>query len=242
VRRIGIASLIWVVVATACSSDAGDASTTTATTTAPPTSAASPSTTALAADDFETAVAVVAQFYGAGDLWSTQVRSGAVIRYQGQTFDILTSLPEENVEDWDGDGARTYADALARIVVSRRVFQTVLDVQCEPVGPIVLCTVGQTDLLYRRAGVEGPAFQQTFLVQDGLIVELTLPAVQAGLEADAADEAWAAHLGAFEQWVNETYPDDYASLFTGPCCPSGLNFTPDTVDLLESRLAEWAGS
>ncbi len=232
-RRLVIAVLI-ALVATACSGD--DAETTTA---APVTQPTAPSTTILQADDFDTAVQVIAQFYAAGELWSTQVRSGGVLRFEGQTYELLTDIPEDNVEDWDGDGRRTYADAVSRTVMSRRVFQTVLDVNCEPVGPVVLCTVGQTDLLYRRAGIQGPAFQQTFIVEDGLITELSLPAVQTGLEADAADEAWAAHLASFEQWIAETYPEDYGSLFEGPCCMSTLTFTPNTAAMLENRLAEW---
>jgi len=230
-KRAVLWALIAIVIAS-CSSGADTSTTTTAATTTGP----EVSTTAVPA------VAVVARFYAAGETWPTLVRADALLRFEDGTVPLAEHIADEAIADWDGDSVITNADYISRTATSRRVFQTVLDAECLPSGSGLLCTVGQTDLLYRRAGIVGPAFRQTFEVNEGLITELSLPAVQVGSEADAAEDAWAAHLAAFEQWLASNRPAEYRDLFVGPCCGSPLNFTPDTAPRLESSLAEWIAS
>ena len=192
-----------------------------------------------ATPDFGPEAAAVARFYAAGETWPQHVRADALLQLEQQTISLLDPISADAVEDWDGDGTITNGDFISRTAVSRRVFQTVLDVSCVPDAADLLCTVGQTDLLYNRAGIPGPAFQQRFRVADGLIAALSLPLVQVGLEADAAEESWAAHLGSFERWLTTSHPTDYRDLFSGPCCPSTLNFTPQTAARIELLLVEW---
>jgi hypothetical protein len=181
----------------------------------------------------------VARFYAAGETWPLHVRADAELELEGQAVPILDPIAEDAVEDWDGDGAITNADYISRTAASRRVFQTILDVECVPDDTDLVCTVGQTDVLYNRAGLQGPAFQQRFRVAEGLITALSLPAVQVGLEAETAEDAWSAQLAAFEQWLTTNHPADHLELFTGPCCPSNLDFAPGTADRIETLLVEW---
>lgn len=204
-----------------------------------PSATTTATTMASSTPNFGPDAAAVARFYAAGETWPEHVRADAILQLDGQAVALLDPISADAVEDWDGDGAITNGDYISRTAVSRRVFQTVLDVSCVADGTDLLCTVGQTDLLYNRAGVPGPAFQQRFRVTDGLIAALSLPAIQVGLEADAAEEAWAAHLASFERWLMTSDPEDYRDLFSGPCCPSSLTFTPETAARIELLLLEW---
>jgi len=228
VRRIGLILVLLAMLVTAC----GDGS-------PEPTTTATATTETSTSPDFGPEAAAVARFYAAGETWPEHARADALLQLEGQAVALLDPISTDAVEDWDGDGAITNGDFISRTAVSRRVFQTVLDVSCVPDANDLLCTVGQTDLLYNRAGIPGPAFQQRFRVKDGLIAALSLPLIQVGLEADAAEEAWAAHLASFERWLTTSHPDDYRDLFSGPCCPSTLSFTPQTAGRIERLLLEW---
>jgi hypothetical protein len=227
-RTTVLALLLLVLLAVACGDGSADTAPTSTTT-----------TTESSTVDYGPDAAAVARFYAAGETWPLHLRADAVLQIDDQTIGILDPIAQDAVEDWDGDGTITNGDYLSRTAVSRRVFQTVLDVECVPEGVDLLCTVGQTDLLYNRAGVAGPAFQQRFRVAEGLITALSLPAVQVGAEAEAAEEAWMANLASFERWLNGNHPADYGDLFRGPCCPSNLEFTPANAARIELLLIEW---
>lgn len=227
-RRTGLTLVLLAMLATACGNGSPEPSATTTDT-----------TVTSSTPDFGPEAAAVARFYAAGETWPQHVRADALLQLSEQAVALLDPISADAVEDWDGDGTITNGDFISRTAVSRRVFQTVLDVSCVPDAADLLCTVGQTDLLYNRAGIPGPAFQQRFKVTDGLIAALSLPLVQVGLEADAAEEAWAAHLASFERWLTTSHPEDYRDLFSGPCCPSSLTFTPQTAARIELLLVEW---
>ncbi|MBT8193256.1 MAG: hypothetical protein KJP22_07630 [Acidimicrobiia bacterium] len=103
--------------------------------------------------------------------------------------------------------------------------------------------MNETDVFYDAAGIVAPTVVQRFTVVDDLITEKGGVDVADRAAADAAFRAWVEQFGTFEEWVDSSYPDRFDRLFTGPCCsalPETLILVPDTVEELETLLAEWS--
>ena len=220
-------------------------SSTTTTTLLPPTTTTGVPATAADA-------AVVEQFWtlqGEGDrAWEDFFSPTAEYAIEGGAIGLYEPLPPGAVAigDWDGDGTSTIADIITQQVAWGAATQATADVTCEPAGSEILCTAaGQSDIFFERAGVAGFGFTQRFTVADGRIVRFADAVVEPDGAFQDAIAAWTEQTTAYEQWVHDTYPDEYERLFTGPCCsgnPNTFITEPDTIDRHTALLDEWAAS
>jgi len=213
-------------------------------TTVTTTATSSTTTTTPTSAEMDADVAVVEEYFAAGEAWRDYMEPGVLIRY-GENRGTGLTFGAEGVPDWDGDGLISQADYFERDLVVLRRFATRFDVACEPseqlgthLGPEVLCTVEESYLFYDRAGETGARWSQVFVVEDGLIAEITVAEFE---ENPEADRAWDEQAQIFEQWVYDSYPDQYTALFVGACCPSEeWIFNPETVDTFLELQEEWA--
>lgn len=257
---------MWVVgllavalVATGCRSTNADmvdpppATTTTTTPDPPPTDASEAAVDSQADDDpvsgATAADAGVAQgffeAFSSGDAGGLLrlMASDAVVVDREERVGLFEPLPPDiGIPDWNDDGASTVLDVILQQSAFAVITGNDVDTVCVPDGPEVACTVNETDVFYRTAGIEAPTIVQRFTVLDGRIAEIGRVEVADPAAADVLFQAWIEQFGNFEAWVDTTYPGRFAELFAAPCCvglPETLNLIPGTVDELALLLAEW---
>lgn len=181
---------------------------------------------------------------GEADGWLSLMASDAVVVDGDEEVGLFESLPPDiGIPDWNDDGVSAMLD----VILQQSVFAVITgnDVQtvCVPDGPEVACTVNETDVFYRAAGIEAPTIVQRFRVSDGRIIEIGGVEVADPDAADGLFQAWLEQFGNFEAWVDTTYPGRFAELFNAPCCvglPETLNLIPGTADELAVLLEEWS--
>lgn len=186
--------------------------------------------------------AIAAAFVAAGEDWESFLATDFRLRIEdGSSFGLYDVVPEEAVEDWDGDGTSTIADLFVEQMAAERVFRTVTETTCVPSGTEVRCTIASGSLFDDLAGREAPPLISVLRVEGGLIVEFAPPAMTPA--AEASQVAWNEQFLRFEEWVAADHSDRYSTVFSGGCCvgdATNLIFSPDTVEELRALLEEWA--
>ena len=213
--------------------------TTTTTTTLPP-----PDATAA---DAEVARAFFDAFSsGDADGWLSLMAPEVVVIDGDEQIGLFDPLPADlGIPDWNEDGVPAVLDIILQQSAFAVITSNDVDTVCVPDGPEVACTVNETDVFYRAAGIVAPTVVQRFTVLDERIVEIGGVDVADPAAADALFQIWVEQFGKFEAWVDTTYPERFGELFNTPCCvglPETLNLIPSTVDELAVLLEEWGSS
>ncbi len=219
-------------------------STTTSTTTTTTTTLPPPDATAA---DAEVAQAFFDAFSsGDADGWLSLMAPEVVVIDGDEQIGLFDPLPPDlGIPDWNEDGVPAVLDIVLQQSAFAVLTENDVDTVCVPAGPEVACTVNETDMFYRAAGIVAPTVVQRFTVLDERIVEIGGVDVDDPAAADALFQTWVEQFGIFEAWVDSTYPDRFDGLFTTPCCvgaPETLSLIPSTVDELAVLLAEWSST
>jgi hypothetical protein len=177
------------------------------------------------------------------DLWFQSFADGDVETYresladdavfagpEGESFLVFEDHPWLGVDDFDGDGAVSFADgqqaALALVGVNPLSVEwecaTVMQDQAE-------CTVSTVDAFVDAAG--GPPFvtvwRLTFEGEEIVVLGRAGPVDP--VAAEEANEIQASGMRAYAEWVQDRYPDRYDTMFHGPCCSSLMIGLPDST-------------
>jgi hypothetical protein len=217
---------------------------------APPPSTTTTTPVAATAAD----VAVVEEFHAAmsshdPSAWLALVSPDAEIDVGAQVVGVFDPLPDgtgDQVADWDGDGARTVADAMTSEGAWGLASRARIESACEPAGAVVACSFQMTDVFHEAAGTGGWTVARDYTVANGriaLIGENRFLADES--EIASISGAWIAQVAAYEQWVGETHPDRYPEVFSGACCAGttqNLVLTPESMPAHTELIAEWAAS
>ena len=172
------------------------------------------------------------------DLWIQSFADGDVETYR-ESFadDAVFAGPEGEsfpvfedrlfgVDDFDGDGAGSYADghqaALALATVTNLSWEwdctTVTQDQAE-------CTITSVNAFVNAGG--GPPIVQVLRLtfEDGKIAILG----KAEPVDPVATETLRSEMRQYASWVQDRYPDRYDTMFHGPCCSSLMIELPDSI-------------
>ena len=181
---------------------------------------------------------------GDADGWLSLMASDAVVVDRDERVGLFEPLPPDiGIPDWNDDGVSTVLDVILQQSVFALITGNDVDTVCVPDGPEVACTVNETDVFYRAAGIVAPTIVQWLTVRNGLIIEIGGVEVAGPAAADVLFGAWVEQFGNFEAWVDVTYPERFDALFRAPCCvgaPETLNLIPGTADELAVLFEEWS--
>ena len=166
---------------------------------------------------------------------------------EGATIGLFDPLPAEagfdELWDWDADGAVTVADIFAIQITWGGTILTGIDHECAPDGETVACIVRQTDVFSDVAGTDPDEYRDRYGVADGLITEV-YPQERTPIPPEH-EQARAEQFAAFERWVADARPDDFAIVFREPCClgtPDGLSPTRDAIERFAALIPEWVAT
>ena len=152
----------------------------------------------------------------------------------GESFPIFGDYPRLEglleVEDFDGDGATSYADrfqaALALSEVNPRSIEwdcvTVTEDQAE-------CTVTTMSAFVEAGG--GPPYVNVVRLtfEDGKVAVLGEAGPVDPTSDEQAGNVERSEMREYAAWVEDRYPDRYGTLFHGPCCSSPIVRLPDPI-------------
>jgi hypothetical protein len=173
------------------------------------------------------------------DLWFQSFADGDVETYresfaddavfsgsEGEFFPVFEDHPWLGADDFDGDGAVSFADgqqaALALATVTNLSWEwdctTVTQDQAE-------CTITAVSAFVNAGG--GPPIVEVLRLtfEDGKIAILvkTEP-----VDPVATETLWS-EMRQYASWVRDRYPDRYDTMFHGPCCSSMMIELPDSI-------------
>ena len=212
------------------SSDSAESSSTTTTTT---TTTIVPSSVALANRYFE------AVRDGDGAAWRSLFSLQATtVQSDGDRGGLFAD--EDWVDDdFDADGRSSEADFLQFLYAFRAATGHQLEWDCVEVATNQAeCTFVVMDVFSRLAELEAKEERIRLTEAGGLIVtmeELT----PVGTFTDEDISGWVGAALAYEQWVSDAHPEDYADLFDGPCCSWDVKLIPDNVAVHEELVAAY---
>jgi hypothetical protein len=177
------------------------------------------------------------------DIWFQSFADGDVEAYRGslaadavfagpdgESFLLLGDYPKLPGEDFDGDGATSYADQLQAEIALVGVTPLSLEWECTTVmQDQAECTTTAVDAFVDAAG--GPPFVNVWRLtfEDGKIVILGEAGPVDPVAAEQAYEMQASGMRAYAGWVRDRYPDRYDTMFNGPCCSSPIIELPDST-------------
>jgi hypothetical protein len=173
------------------------------------------------------------------DLWFQSFADGDVETYResfaddavfagpdGEFFLVFEDHPWLGVDDFDGDGAVSFADgqqaALALAAVTNLSWEwdctTLTQDQAE-------CTITAVNAFVNAVG--GPPIVEVLRLtfEDGKIVTL----VKTEPVDPVAIEILRSEMRQYASWVRDRYPDRYDTMFHGPCCSSLMIELPDSI-------------
>ena len=136
------------------------------------------------------------------------------------------------VDDFDGDGVRSWADESKGRYAMHGPAGQAMGWDCSLVAENgVECEVTVTDGFLEAAGVDPVISRARWTFEDGKVVrEEFLGPVDPVAFGASLEGLYGAQVE-YERWVSEVHPTDYEQMFIGPCCEGRLVRMPDTIPL-----------
>ena len=153
----------------------------------------------------------------------------------GESFPIFGDYPRlrlegDGVDDFDGDGATSYADRYQAALALSEVTHLSIEWDCVTVtDDQAECTVTTTNVFVEAGG--GPPYAHVWRLtfEDGKVAVLGLAGPVDPTSAEQAANIEQAERREYAAWVEDRYPDRYDALFHGPCCSSLMVRLPDPI-------------
>jgi hypothetical protein len=177
------------------------------------------------------------------DLWFQSFADGDVEAYRdslavdavfagpnGESFPIFGDYPRLGVDDFDGDGATSYADIHQAALALSEVTPLSIEWDCVTVTEDQAeCTVTVTNVFVEVGG--GPPYVNVWRLtfEDGKVAVLGLAGPVDPTSDEQARKVDQSEMREYAAWVEDRYPDRYDALFHGPCCSSPIVRLPNPI-------------
>lgn len=143
-------------------------------------------------------------------------------------------------DDFDDDGTASIADGLMADTALGPAASATIEWDCGVVSDgRVECSVTKVDEFLRRSGLEPAPFSVLYTIEGEQVVQWEIPPAQTAADHDAAMEQLFAQHALYQSWVQDTYSDEFASLFHDPCCDARRINTADSVARHDDLMAEY---
>ena len=194
------------------------------------------------------------------DLWFQSFADGDVEAYRdslavdavfagpnGESSPIFGHYPRLEgflgVEDFDGDGATSYADWIQAALALSEATHLSIEWDCVTViEDQAECTVTTMSGFVEAGG--GPPYVNVWRLtfEDGKIAVLGLAGPVDPTSSEKADNVKQSEMRKYAAWVEDRYPDRYDALFHGPCCSSPIVRLPDPIAQHVELMTEYLDS
>ena len=151
----------------------------------------------------------------------------------GESFPIFRDYPTLEgwgEDDFDGDGATSYADRFQAALALSEVTPLSIEWDCVTVTEDQAeCTVTDMNAFVEVGG--GPPYVNVWRLtfEDGKVAVLGLAGPIDPTSDEQAHNVERSEMRGYAAWVEDRYPDRYDALFHGPCCSSLIVRLPDSI-------------
>lgn len=169
---------------------------------------------------------------GDNQTWRDAYAANAKVTFpDGTTMEVFGEAPYP-VDDFDGDGVGSFADDMQfRNALHEPAGQTMTWECSEIAADQSECTTTASDKFIEAGGGAPLVTTTRTTFHDGKVIkqEFLEPTDDASMQA--SQDAHAATMSSYEQWVLDTHPDLYKAVFHGPCCDSALVGSADAITI-----------